>query len=82
MSDVSAIAEKKEEENFLRIASDSRFCFQEKNSPAFRHFSYLLIEISLEFQQICKSSNEKLILYKPNRVGVRLILCSKEKPSQ
>ena len=60
MPDVSAIAEKIEEENFLRIASDSRFCFQEKNNPAFRLFSYLLIEISLEFQQICKSSNEKL----------------------
>ena len=68
MPDVSAIAEKIEEENFLRIASDSRFCFQEKNSPVFRLFSYLLIKISLEFQQICKSSNEKLILYKPNRV--------------
>ena len=69
MPDVSAIAEKIEEENFLRIASDSRFCFQEKNNPAFRLFSYLLIEISLEFQQICKSSNEKLILYMPNRVA-------------
>ena len=68
MPDVSAIAEKIEEEHFLRIASDSRFCSQEKNNSAFRHFSYLLIEISLEFQQICKSSNEKLILYKLNSV--------------
>lgn len=68
MADVSAIAGKIEEENLLRIESDSRFCSQEKNNPVFRLCSYLLIEISLEFQQICKSSNEKLILYKPNRV--------------
>lgn len=38
MPDVSAIAGKTEEENFLRIASDSRFCSQEKNNPAFLFF--------------------------------------------